>query len=220
MDTLWQDLRFGLRVLTTHRQFTIVAVVVMALGIGTTAAVFSVVNAVLLRPLPYHDPARLVAVSSVYKSANAPRRSPVIALADMTEWRKRTTTIASMGAFAYTTLPVRVGDRAFSPVVALMDPVFLPTLGNPLAMGSFFDTEPEGGSERSAIVSHAVWRDALGADPNALGRSMTVDGESYVVRGVLARDLQFPRSDASYFTKPVDLLIPSSSFAGFPARSR
>lgn len=118
MDTLWQDLRFGMRVMTSHRQFTFVAVAVLALGIGTTTAVFSVVNAVLLRPLPYENPERLVAVSSVYKSATTPRTSPVIALADMIEWRKSTRMIASMGAFAYTYLPVRVGDHSFSPVVA------------------------------------------------------------------------------------------------------
>ena len=220
MHGIWHDLRFGLRVLVAHRQFSTVAIFLLALGIGTTTAVFSVVNAVLLRPLPYHDPARLVAVTSVYKSGPSSRTSPVIVLSEMAEWRRSASAFESMGAFAYTQLPVRVGRQAFSPVTALMDPEFLPTLGRPLAMGTFFDVTPRGGSDLSAIVSHAFWRTALESDSAAIGRSIEVDGVLYVVRGVLDAEYQFPRSDASYFTKPVDLLIPSSSFAGFPARSR
>ncbi len=220
MHGIWHDLRFGIRGLGAHPHFSIVAIFLLALGIGTTTAVFSVVNAVLLRPLPYHDPTRLVAVTSLYKSGSTSRTSPVIVLADMAQWRKSTSSFASMGSFAYTQLPVRVGSQAFSPVTALMDPEFLPTLGRPLAMGAFFDATPRDGSDMSAIVSHGFWRTALEGDPAAIGRFIEVDGVPYVVRGVLDAEYQFPRSDASYFTKPVDLLIPSSSFEAFPARSR
>src|SRR5436190_21847563 len=173
MDTLWQDCRFGLRVLLKHRQFTGAAVTSLALGVGAPTAVFSVVNAVLLRPLPYAAPSQLVAIASVYKARN--QRSPVVRLTDIAEWRKRTTTFASMGAFAYTNLPLRVGDRSFSPVTALMDPPFLPTLGNALAAGTFFDAAtPE---EQSAIISHSLWVDAFGSDPSAVGRAITIDGQ-------------------------------------------
>jgi putative ABC transport system permease protein len=220
MQGLFQDVRFGLRTLVRHRHFTVTAVFVLALGIGATTAVFSVVNAVLLRPLPYVDPERLVAVTSVYESGRGPRPSPVIPLSDMAEWRTRAGSFDSMGAFAYTQLPVRVGNWSFLPVTALMDPQFLPTLGNALALGSFFDLAPAGGVERTAIVSHTFWRDALGAEPSALGRTITVDGEPYVLRGVLAADFQFPRSDASYYETPIELLIPSSSFTNFPPASR
>jgi putative ABC transport system permease protein len=220
MSTLWQDLRFAVRVLATHRQFTGVAVLILALGIGATAAVFSVVNAVLLRPLPYQDPDRLVAISSVFESTAAARTVAVVPLSDVAEWRPRSHMLSSMGAFAYTQLPVRIGNQSFSPVTALMDPQFLPTLGNPLTMGSYFDQTPDSGSDMAAIVSHALWMEALGSDPSAIGRTIIVDGAPYVVRGILAADFQFPRSDASYFTKPVDLLLPSSSFEGFPPQSR
>jgi putative ABC transport system permease protein len=220
MDTLWQDVRFGVRVLARHRQFTIVAVLVLALGLGTTTAVFSIVNAVLLRPLPYTDPSRLVAVTGLYQSDTATRRTPVIALTDMAEWRQRSRLFSSMGAFAYTQLPVRVGDRSFSPVTALMDPELLPTLGNRLAMGTFFSGETDRGRDMTAIVSHALWVEAFESDRDVIGRALIVDGQPYTVRGVLAADFQFPRSDASYFTKPVALLLPSSSFSGFPPDSR
>jgi putative ABC transport system permease protein len=220
IDAIWQDLRFGIRVVATQRQFTAVAVVVLALGIGVTAAVFSIVNAVLLRPLPYQDPERLVAMSSVLESSASARTSAVVPLTDVAEWRSRSQLFASMGGFAYTQLPMRVGNQSFSPVTALMDPQFLPTLGIPPAMGTYFAETPESGPDMTAIVSHALWGEALAADPSVIGRTITVDGAPYVVRGVLAADFQFPRSDASYFTRPVGLLLPSSSFEGFPAESR
>jgi putative ABC transport system permease protein len=218
MDGFSQDVRVGIRALATDRRFTAIAVVVLALGIGVTTAVFSVVNAVLLRPLPYADPNRLVAITGMFKSAARTVPTPVIALTDLGRWRERATVFESMGAFAYTQLPIRVGDRPYSPITALMDPEFLPTLGRPLAAGTFF-TRNEAPDTRTAIVSHALWRDALNGDPDAVGRPIHVDGAPYVVRGILAADFQFPRSDASYSTAPVDLLMLSSALPGFPANS-
>src|SRR5262245_27220616 len=130
MGGLLQDLRFGARILRAHRQFTAAAVLLLALGTGVTTAIFSVVNAVLLRPLPYQQPERLVALTSVFRSPSSTRPSPVVPLADIAEWRARSRAFASMGGFAYTQLPMRVGNQSFSPVTALMDPQFLPTLGN------------------------------------------------------------------------------------------
>src|SRR5262245_33502914 len=97
---IWQDVRFGVRMLAKHRQFTLVSVLILAAGAGATTAVFSVVNAVLLRPLPYDDPSRLVAIVSVYKGAETSRRA-VVRLTDLAEWRTRSASFAAMGAFAY-----------------------------------------------------------------------------------------------------------------------
>ena len=220
MDVLWQDLRAGIRSLAAHPRFTALAIVLLALSIGVTTAVFSVVNAVLLRPLPYPDHEQLVAITSVFKSDTRPTTSSLIVLKDMAQWRGRPRSIASMGAFAYTELPIRVGNRSLSPVTALLDPEFLPTLGNPLAFGSFFDPAAPPGSDTTAILSHALWVDAFARDANVVGRSIRIDGEPFVVRGVLAEDFQFPRSDASYFTEPVDLLLPAAAYPGFPAGFR
>jgi putative ABC transport system permease protein len=219
MNVLWQDLRVGVRALAAQPRFTAMAVGVLALGIGVTAAVFSIVNAVLLRPLPYTDPARLVAVTSLFRSTSRTAAAPVIALADVAQWRPRASSFDGMGAFAYTQLPIRVGDRSFSPVTALMDAEFLPTLGRPMALGSFFDPGAASGADASVIVSHALWLEAFGGDPAAVGRTISVDGQPAILRGVLAADFQFPRSDASYFTKPVDVLLPASMVPGFPATS-
>jgi putative ABC transport system permease protein len=219
MQVFWGDLRVAIRASAAHRRFTAIAVGVLALGIGVTTAVFSVVNAVLLRPLPYPNQERLVAVTGMFKTATRTVTSPVVALTDMASWRQRAQSFESLGAFAYTQLPIRVGDRSFSPVTALMDPEFLPTLGTAMALGTFFEIGYAPGSDTSAIVSHALWQEAFGGDRAAIGRTISIDGEPYVLRGVLPADFQFPRSDASYFTKPVGLLLPAASYPGFPAAS-
>jgi putative ABC transport system permease protein len=217
MTVFWQDLRLGVRALAAQPRFTTIAVLVLALGIGVTTAVFSVVNAVLLRPLPYPHPDRLVAVTGLHKSATRVSATRAIALASMADWRGRATSFESMGAFAYTQLPVQIGDRAFAPTTALMDPEFLPTLGNRLAHGTFFPADAPPGSDATAIISHRLWQEAFAGDPAAVGRTIRIDGDLYVIRGILAPDFQFPRSDASYFTKPIDLLMPASRLPGFPA---
>ncbi len=221
MDNLFQEIRFALRTLLKNPGFTVDAVLILALAIGATTAVFSVVNAVLLRPLPYRDPERLVAVTSVFEPGKSNRNVSVISLSDMAEWRKQSTTLESMGAFAYTELPLRVGEQAFFPITALMDPEFLPTIGNDLAMGTpFADRAGTNGVDKTVIITHRLWIDAFNGDNAVIGRQITVDGSPFTVRGVLRRDFQFPRADASYFTRDIELLMPAASFPGFPADSR
>ena len=153
MTGLWHELRFGVRILTKqHRQFALVAVLILAAGVGTTTAVFSVVNAVLLRPLPYREPDRLVAITGLFTSPTGTQRRAVVPLTDVAEWRTRSRSFESIGGFAYTQLPVRRGDQSFSPVTALMDPQFLPTLGKPLHLGTFFDPAAKAGADVTAIA--------------------------------------------------------------------
>jgi putative ABC transport system permease protein len=217
---LLQELRFVMRGLAAQRRFTAIALLVIALGIGATTAVFSVFNAVILRPLPYAAPDRLVAVTGLYHSAARTTTSPFVPLTEVAKWRPLARSFESMGAFAYTQLPVRIGDRSFSPITALMDPEFLPTLGTPLARGTLFAPDARPGTDPSAILSHALWVEAFQSDPSAIGRTITLDGTPFVVRGVLAAAFQFPRADASYSTKPVDLLVPAAAYPGFPAAFR
>ncbi len=217
VEAAMQDLRWAFRALRRSPGFTVVAGLVLALAVGATTAVFSVVNAVLIRPLPYREPDRLLAVSSVYAPPGAARNDVQrVALSDVDDWRKATTTLESIGAFAYTQLPIRTGDRAFSPVTALVDPEFLPTLGVVPERGTLFAPRGTPGTDFSIIISHRFWALAFDSDPAVVGRPVSVDGASYVVRGVMAEDFQFPRADASYYAEPVDLIVPAAGFSGFP----
>lgn len=219
MGSVWQDVRFGFRLLTAERQFTTAAVLVLALGVGLPTAVFSIVNAVLLRPLPYDDPSELVAVKSVFRtSAGVERPNQTVALEELEAWRPHLTRLSRVSAFAYTQLPIRVERAAFSPVTALLGRDFLPVLGPALAVGRPFTNEPDG--RYGAIISHRLWTTAFGARADAIGQGLLVDGQPYQLIGVLPEGFQFPRSDASYFTEPVDLLILAESFPNFPASAR
>ena len=215
-----QDLRWALRSLRRSPGFTIVAALVLALAVGATTAVFSVVNAVLIRPLPYHEPGRLVAMSSVVEPPGAaPHDAQRVMLTHLVLWRGVSKTIESMGGFAYTQLPILVGDQAFSPVTALVDPEFLPTLGVAPERGSQFAPRATTGEDYSIIISHGLWVRAFSSDPGVVGRAVSVNGQPYTVRGVMPERFQFPRADASYFSDPVDLIVPASSFGGFPQDS-
>ena len=102
MRELWQDLRFGVRLLLSQRQFTLVAVVILALGVGTPTAVFSVVNAVVLRPLPYGDPQRLVAIASVFRAPGQPDApASAVTLTEVAAWRPHVTRLSSSVRFKF-----------------------------------------------------------------------------------------------------------------------
>jgi putative ABC transport system permease protein len=220
MTVLWHDARAGVRSLMANARFSIIAIGLLALSIGVTAAVFSVVNAVLLRPLPYAEPDRLVAISGLVKTDKGDVVVPTVALADLERARPHVDTFASFGSFAYTQLPIRAGASAFSPVTAIMDPEFLVTLGRAPMLGTLFPAGDHPEAVHTAILSHALWTQALGADPAAVGKTLNVNGEPFVIRAVMPADFQFPRPDVSYFSKPVDLLLPALALQGFRATSQ
>jgi predicted permease len=190
-EQLWQDLRFGLRMLAKSRGFTIVAVIALALGIGANSAIFSVVNAVLLRPLPYKDPDRLVMVWEDATHQGFPRNTP--AVANYIDWREQNHVFEDMAAMAAQSFnltgvgePERIDGRRVSASLFHLLGVE-PQLGR-----AFLPEEDKAGGNRVVIISHGLWQRRFGADPSIIGRPVTLNGESYTVVGVMPPTFQFP----------------------------
>ena len=106
------DIRYAIRTFAKNPAFTCAAALILALGIGATAAIFSVVNAVLIRPLPYNDPARLVALSSVYRRDGVSRTFGTVSLNEVERWREESRSLESLGSFVFSEFPVNVGTRS------------------------------------------------------------------------------------------------------------
>ncbi len=205
MTTLFQDLRYGIRMLFKHRGLTAVALVTLALGIGANTAIFSVVNAVLLRPLPFAQSEQLVV--SLTKTSKIPR--DWVTYPDLRDWREQSQLVNEFAGFAAQSVNLTGGDEPDRLVGSFVTDNFFKMLGVDVAEGrGFLRGEDEAGAARVAIVSHATFRDRFGSDPNLLGRSLILNGQPYTVIGVLPESFHFQWGDA-------DVWMPIRSYPNF-----
>jgi putative ABC transport system permease protein len=182
-DEMFQDLRFGMRMLLKHPGFTLIAILTLALGIGANTAIFSVVNALMLRPLPYPDPERLVWVEEVSKT-NA------ISVPDgrhFLDWQEQSRTlegISQIDGDTWTLTGVGEPERI---EVGIISATLFPMLGiQSLAMGrNFTAAEDKPGGARVAILSHGLWQRRFNSDQEIVGKSITLNDTNYTVIGVL-----------------------------------
>jgi putative ABC transport system permease protein len=192
MKTLWQDMRYGARMLLKNPGFTLVAVLTLALGIGANTAIFSVVNAVLLRPLPFKEPERVVMVWHRGAAAAGGDHTP-LAVADLLDWRAQNHSFESIAAFNYMSITVTGGEtpeRVFGVGVTAN---FFAVLGVQAALGrTFLLDEDRPGARLVVLLSDGYWRSHFGADPQVVGRTLTLNGNSYTVIGVMPPGLNFP----------------------------
>ncbi len=201
MDTLWQDFRHSLRLLGKHRGFTAVAVVTLALGIGANTAIFSVVNAVLLRPLPYPGAERLLRVAEQRPGLRSPRGGSFMTNETFHAWRESSQTLEGLAAYgsrSYTLTgqgePARVRGSIVSPAIFPMLRV-APLLGTLFAQGT-----DRPGADRVALLSEAAWDRRFARDPAIVGRAMILDGSQYTIVGVLPASFYFPSRDVEIWT--------------------
>jgi putative ABC transport system permease protein len=191
---LLHDLRYAARLQRKNPGFTIVAIIALALGIGANTAIFSVVNTVLLRPLPYKDPERLVMVWEDATKHGYPRDTP--AAANFVDWRDQSQVFEGMAAIADTSFnltgsgdPERLEGRRVSANM-------FPLLGVDPQIGRVFTAaEDQPGAQRVVLLSYALWQRRFGGDPGIVGKALTLNGESHVVVGVMPARFQFPSSD-------------------------
>ncbi|HVG29690.1 MAG TPA: ABC transporter permease [Pyrinomonadaceae bacterium] len=208
MGSLWQDLRYGARMLLKNPGFTAVALVALALGIGANTAIFSVVNAVLLRALPYRDADRLVVMWEDNRNGNHPRN--VIAPTNFMDWKSQAKSFEGMAAFY---------DRRFN-LTGAGEPVAVPSqvaetnlftvLGaNPMLGRTFAEEDGEPGRGNVIVISHGFWQRQFGGAADVVGKTVALEGAKVTVIGVMPADFKWFVKENSQTGKPAELWVPT-----------
>ncbi|PYP61797.1 MAG: hypothetical protein DMD26_16850, partial [Gemmatimonadetes bacterium] len=197
MERFVQDLKYSLRILRQQRAFTVAAVAALALGIGATTAVFSVVNAILLRPFPYPDPDRIVMFMNTSPNGSFPGASP----AKFAHWRQQTDVVQNASAFRNVTVNYTGSEVPEQLNSGNVSEAFFRLWGAKTVLGRTFSAEedrPNGA--RVAVLSYGWWTRRFASDPAIVGKTILLSGDPYVVIGVLNRDF-----DPSEFIDPPDV---------------
>ncbi|HKQ79008.1 MAG TPA: ABC transporter permease [Blastocatellia bacterium] len=191
MQTLWQDLRYGLRILLGKTGFTLVAVITLALGIGANAAIFSVINSVLLRPLPYPQPERLLWIWGTNPSADI--KQETASLPDFVDWKTQSRSFAAMGGFTSFSPILTGGGEPERLTGAVVTDGFFATLGVSPQLGrTFTPDEDRPGAQRVVVLSHSLWQRRFGGDPQIAGQKITLNGNPYLIVGVMPPGFMHP----------------------------
>src|SRR5215510_115192 len=189
MAILWQDLRYGFRMLVKKPDFTIVAVFTLALGIGANSAIFSVVNGVLLRPLPLEDPDRLIKIWETF----LPGGHGTASVPNLKDWRDQNTVFNGIAAYQFSSLNLRGQDSPERLQGATVSPNFFEVVGVRPRLGRAFQIgEDEAGRNRVALLSHRLWQRSFGGDAGVVGKEISLNGENYTVIGVMPPEFRFP----------------------------
>ena len=182
MRNRWRDLLFGLRLLWKNPGFTAVAVLALALGIGANTAIFSVVYATLLAPLPYNQPDRIV---MVWSKINGQRN--VTAAGVFVDWQRQNTTFDSMAAFTGGQMSLTTAAQPEQVEAEPSSPGFLHILGQPILLGrDFLPEEGQIGKDLEVILTYRLWQNRFGGDRNIVGQQIRLNAQQYTVVGVLA----------------------------------
>jgi putative ABC transport system permease protein len=188
MQALWQDLRYAVRSLAKTPGFTLVALLTLALGIGANSAIFSVVNGVLLRSLPYPDADRLVVLRETYGGD----KTGSVSGPNFVDWHDRTRAFQSMAASRGGAVSLLGVGEPEEVAAALVSADFFTTLGISPILGRGFHPGEDQGQATVAVISEALWRERFGADRGIIGRSLNLSGRPYTVVGVAPSSLTYP----------------------------
>ncbi len=206
METFWQDLRYGARTLGKRPGFTVVVILTLALGIGANTAIFSFVNGLLLRPLPYKDADQLVRITAL--RGNEEGRFSMLELKDM---REQLGSFESIGAYIPGAQYNYSGDGApeeFSAILASRE--FFDVMGVPLALGTVWPVEYDRERNFGVVLTHEVWKRRFGGDPNVLGRKITLDAAPfYTIYGVLPPNFNFPSTTQVFRSIAINKNLPN-----------
>ena len=203
------DLKFALRSLFKNPGFTLLAVAVMALGIGANTAVFSVVNSVLLKPLAYRDADRIVTLSSLWRKSGSHGQ---VSGPDYHDWHDQSTAFSAMAYYDNEETSVMIGSSAEYAAVALVSPEFFQVFSMEPAVGRLFSgEESKAGGAPAAVISHSYWLNRFGGNPRVLGQTVRMLDKNFPIVGVLSPGFRFPDK--------TDIWVPASTFPESVERS-
>lgn len=196
MEIMWRDLIYTLRTLRRNPGFMLVVVFILALGIGANTAIFSVVNAVLLRPLPYPAPERLVMMPAAHRPNEMGTEASV---GNFLDWRRENRSFELLGAYAPASVNLTGADTPEHLPGAQVTPTGLAALGVKPMLGRIFHPDEEKGDTRLVILSYGLWKSHFGGDPNILGKTVRLSGIQYPIVGVMPPQFHFPDNQAQFW---------------------
>jgi len=203
-ERLKQDIAYAFRGMHRSPGFTVTAVLSLALGIGANTAIFSIVNAVLLRPLPYRQPDRLV----MLWEQGAKGDQNFVAPADFQDWRAQSRSFDRMAAFIHTTFSITGGDRPERVAGELISPELFPLLGVAPALGrGFVAADERQVPYTTVILSHGLWQRRFAGDPAAIGKTLESNGRKLTIVGVMPEGFDFP---SGLIRTPPEIWLPLS----------
>jgi putative ABC transport system permease protein len=202
MGTIWRDLLYTFRTLLKSPGFTAVVVFILALGIGANTAIFSVVDAVILRPLPYKAPDHLVMLPAAHRPNEM---GTEVSVANFLDWRRESRSFQQLGAFGPLTVNLTGGGDAPERIEgAQITPAALATLGTQPMLGRIFQPDEEKANSRVTILSYGLWKSHFGGDRNIIGKVVRLSGVEYPVVGVMPPQFHFPDNEVQLWV-PVRL---------------
>src|SRR5215213_1807227 len=203
LETLTQDVRYGVRMLAKHKAFTSIAVLTLALGIGANTAIFSVVNELLLRPLPYRDADRIV---MLWEVTPAGRHQNSTSRGNFRQWRQQSTSYQQIAAFSDQRFNLTGAGEPEELSVQMATPELFKVLGvDPLIGRTFLPDDAEAGKPAVAVLSYGLWQRHFGGQASVVGQPITLNDEKYTVIGVMPRNFQFHILQRSGTGRPAEL---------------
>ena len=191
MDAFLQDLRYAARTLVKNPGFAALTIACLALGIGVNSTIFSIVDTVAIRPLPFRDPDRLVSLTTTHRANGIDRGG--VSFLDLRDWRARARSFAEIAAVSGRSLTLADGDEPERFTGATVTWNMFPMIGvQPILGRQIREDEDTPGGPRVVLLSHGVWQRRYAADPSVIGRTITVNGNPHTVIGVMPAKFQFP----------------------------
>src|ERR1044071_4718428 len=219
-ETLMQDIRYGVRMLVKHKAFTAIAVVTLALGIGANTAIFSVVNQLLLSPLPYRNAEEIVMLWEVSPEG---RHQNSVSRANFRSWREQSTSYQTVAAFSDQRFNLTGNGEPEELSVQMATPEIFNVLGvDPLLGRTFLPDDAAADKPPIAVLSYGLWQRRFGGEANIVGRDLTLNGEKYTVIGVMPASFQFHIQRRSGTGRPAEMwtILPMPTGAGANERGR